>query len=65
LNKEYGGNRASDLARLENLKCGRDIAKFNEEFNSIGQCCHDILPEEAQKFRYIRLVKPDSLRPFL
>ena len=65
MKKEFGGNRMSDLWRLENLKCGRDIVKFNEDFNKIGQCCRDILPEEAQKFRYIRLIKPDSLRPFL
>jgi hypothetical protein len=54
--------KASALARLENLKCGGDISKFNDDFNRIGQGCRDILSEEAQKFRYIRLIKPDSLR---
>ena len=57
--------KTRDLARLENLKCGKDITKFNEEFNNIGQGCRDILPEAAQKFRYIRLVKPDSLQKYL
>lgn len=57
--------KTRDLARLENLKCGNDITKFNEEFNRIGQGCRDILSEEAQNFRYIRLVKPDSLRKYL
>jgi hypothetical protein len=57
--------KAQDLARLENLKCGHDITRFNDEFNKIGQGCRDILPEEAQKFRYIRLVKPEGLRKFL
>ena len=54
--------KGRDLACLENLKCGNDITKFNNEFNKIGQGCYDILPEAAQKFRYIRLVKPESLR---
>ena len=54
--------KASALARLENLKCGTDVAKFNDEFNKIAQGCRDILSEEAQKFRYIGLLKPESLR---
>jgi hypothetical protein len=62
LQGEFGGMKASALARLENLKCGPDVAKFNDEFNKIGQGCRDILSEEAQKFRYIRLLKPESLR---
>jgi hypothetical protein len=57
--------KTRDLARLENLKSGKNITKFNEEFNKIGQGCRDILSEAAQKFRYIRLVKPDSLRKCL
>jgi hypothetical protein len=57
--------KTRDLARLENLKCGKDIYKFNEEFNNIGQGCRDLLPEAAQKFRYIRLIQPASLRPYL
>jgi len=36
LEKEYGAMKTRDLARLENLKCGHDINKFNEEFNTIG-----------------------------
>jgi hypothetical protein len=65
LKKEYGTMKCSDLARLENLKCGNDISKFNDEFNKIGQGCRDILPEEAQKFKYVRLVKPEGLRVVL
>lgn len=65
LRKEFGGMKTHNLARLENLQCGHDITKFNEEFNRIGQGCRDILSEEAQKFRYIRLVKPHSLRKYL
>ena len=47
LQKEYGAMQTHDLARLENLKCGNDINKFNDEFNKIGQGCRAILPEEA------------------
>ena len=65
LQKEYGAMKTRDLARLENLKCGADINKFNDEFNKIGQGCRDILPEAAQKFKYVRLVKPESLRTTL
>ncbi len=57
--------KTRDLARLENLKCGTDINKFNDEFNKIGQGCRDILSEAAQKFKYVRLVKPESLRTTL
>lgn len=65
LRKEYGAMKTRDLARLENLKCGTDITKFNDDFNRIGQGCRDILSEEAQKFRYIRLVKPEGVRRYL
>ena len=65
LQKEYGAMKTKDLARLENLKCGADISKFNDEFNRIGTGCRDILSEAAQKFCYIRLVKPDGLRMYL
>jgi hypothetical protein len=37
LRKEYGGVKTRELARLEALKCGSDIYKFNEDFNRIGQ----------------------------
>ena len=37
LRKEYGGVKTRELARLEALKCGSDIYKFNEDFNKIGQ----------------------------
>jgi hypothetical protein len=37
LRKEYGGIKTRELARLEALKCGPDIYKFNEDFNRIGQ----------------------------
>jgi hypothetical protein len=37
LRKEYGGVKTRELARLEALKCGADIYKFNEDFNRIGQ----------------------------
>jgi hypothetical protein len=47
LQKEYGAMKTRDLARLENLKCGNDITKFNDEFNKIGQGCRDILSEDA------------------
>jgi hypothetical protein len=47
LQKEYGAQKTMNLALLENLKCGKDIHKFNEEFNAIGQGCRDILPEVA------------------
>jgi hypothetical protein len=47
LQEEYGAMKTRDLARLENLKCGNDINKFNDEFNKIGQGCRDILPEDA------------------
>ena len=57
--------KTRDLALLENLKCGNDLTKFNDEFNKIGQGCRDILSEAAQKLRYIRLVKPESLRKYL
>jgi hypothetical protein len=36
LQKEYGAMKTRDLARLENLKCGNDVTKFNDEFNKIG-----------------------------
>ena len=65
LQKEYGAMKTPDLAWLENLKCAPDINKFNDEFNKIGQGCRAILSEDAQKFRYIRLVKPETLRQFL
>lgn len=65
LQKEYGSIKTRDIARLNNLRCGSDITKFNDEFNKIGQGCRDIFPEPAQKFVYIRLVKPESLRKHL
>lgn len=36
LRKEYGSMKTKDIARLNNLKCGGDINKFNDEFNKIG-----------------------------
>jgi hypothetical protein len=39
--------KTRDPARLENLKCGKDIHIFNQEFNQIGQGCRDILSEVA------------------
>lgn len=36
LKKEYGAMKTRDIARLNNLKCGNDINKFNDEFNKIG-----------------------------
>jgi hypothetical protein len=36
LHKEYGAMQTAALARLENLTCGRNITKFNDEFNKIG-----------------------------
>ena len=65
LQKEYGAIKTRDLARLDNLKCGNDIVKFNDEFNRIGQGCQDILSEAAQIFKNVHLVKPESLRTTL
>lgn len=47
LKKEYGSMKTRDIARLNNLKCGNDVDKFNDEFNKIGQGCRDIYSEEA------------------
>lgn len=65
LRNEYGGMKTKDIARLNNLKCGADLNKFNDEFNKIGQGCREVLPEAAQKYTYVRLVKPDGLRKHL